>query len=691
MENKIICAIVFLIGLMLLLFQQAKAQPTIFKQPLSPRIANYDIDVRLDTEKKMIYGREKLTWFNKTGDVITELQFHLYWNAFRNNKSTFMIESNNSSDIDEEDWGFIEVDKINLLNGDDLTSKMEFIHPDDDNADDKTVFRLLLSSPILPDQSIKLNIDFTAKIPQSPIANRAIAEHEYFFISQWFPKIGIYIDGKWNCHQYHHHSEFFADYGVYNVNITIPEKNIVGATGIEVEAKNNGDGTAIHSYHAEDVHDFAWTTSPEFIEVKGKSQDVNIRILLQPDHKGQAQRHLEAAKVAVEYFQNWYGDYPFPNLTVVDPRRNAMASGGMEYPTLITAGTFYGIPEGLRMVEMIIIHEFGHNFWYHLVASNEFEEAWLDEGINSYCENLILADHYGPIGNLIDIMGIEISDWQFSRLQYLIFPDLDPIVQKSWEYYSGNSYAVNAYQKPALMLITLQNYLGKETMQRIMRAYFERWKFKHPKTQDVIDVANEVAGQDLNWFFDQALFGTAVLDYSVEKIFTLEVKKNDGYDFMFSVQEEDSSATDTTKVDVTNEKMSKNLETDSVSLKSDADSAKTSQNMYYSGVDIRRLGDFKFPVEIEMTFENGERIREQWDGLDLWKKLRYTKATKLVSATVDPDHKIPIDINFTNNSRTVKSQSKGINKLAIRFLFWMQLLLDQPEFLNAFTGMGFNL
>ncbi len=694
MGNKNIYMMLFSIGSILLLYHPVKAQPVIFKQPLSPRIANYDISVRLDTEKKMINGKEKLTWFNKTGEAITELQFHLYWNAFRNNKSTFMIESKSRSDIDDDDWGFIEVKRIVLSTGEELTESMEFIHPDDDNADDRTVFRLQLLAPLLPNRSVVLNIEFTAKVPQPPIANRAFAEKEYFFISQWFPKIGVYIDGKWNCHQYHRYSEFFADYGVYNVQITVPEKNIVGATGIEEQAKDNGDGTATHFYHAEDVHDFAWTTSPEFIEIKGKSQDVDIRVLLQPDHKGQGQRHLEAAKVAVEYFQNWYGQYPYPNLTVVDPRRKAMASGGMEYPTLITAGTFYGIPEGFRMVEMVIIHEFGHNFWYHLVANNEFEEAWLDEGINCYSESQIFADHYGPVGDMIDVMGIKINDQQLHRAQYLVFPDLDPIVQKSWDYYSGASYATNSYQKPALILTTLQNYLGKETMQRIMRTYFESWKFKHPKTQDFIAVANEVAGQDLNWFFDQALFSTAVLDYSVDRIFTREVKKNEGYDFKLSIPEEDSSAIDTTEINVTEDTMSQKLKTDTISLEpdtTDSVKSKTKQKLYYSSIDIRRLGDFKFPVEIEMVFENGEKIHEAWDGHGLWKKFRYTKATKLVSATVDPDNKIPIDINFTNNSRAIKSQSKGINKLAVRFLFWMQLLLDQPEFLNVFTGMGFDM
>jgi aminopeptidase N len=170
---------------------------------------------------------------------------------------------------------------------------------------------------------------------------------------------------------------------VYDVQITLPGEFVVGATGIEIDVADNGDGTKTHRYRAEDVHDFAWTASPEFLVFTDRVQDVEIRALVQPDHAEQGQRHLEAAKVAVAYFQDHYGDYPYPNLTVVDPRRGARGSGGMEYPTLITAGTYYRLPTGVRALEGVIVHEFAHNFWYHLLASNEFEEPWLDEGITT--------------------------------------------------------------------------------------------------------------------------------------------------------------------------------------------------------------------------------------------------------------------------------------------------------------------
>jgi len=672
MRNRFSLARLRHYGVFVIFCSSLSAQSIIFSNPLSPRIANYDIDVRLDADKRLLHGNETLKWFNKSGDVITELQFHLYLNAFRNNRSTFMKESRGAhrgNRIDKEGWGFVEVNRIKLGSGEELTEKMEFIHPDDDNAEDKTVFRLPLLKSLLPNDMIVVHIDFTAKLPQPPFA-RTGAKDEFFFVGQWFPKIGVYIDGEWNCHQFHSNAEFFADYGVYNVRMTVPERNTVGATGLLVERKKNTDGTVTHFYHAEDVHDFAWTTSPEFVEFTGKTQDVDIRVLMQPDHADQGPRHLEAAKTAVEYFQNWYGDYPFPNLTVVDPRRGAFDAGGMEYPTLITAGTFYGMPAGLRFVENAIIHEFGHNFWYHLLASNEFEESWMDEGINTYTEMQIMNDKYGPIGDMIDFLGIRINTGQLQRLRYLFGADLDPTVRPAWGYYSGNSYGVNSYSKPGMLLTTLYNYLGKETMGKLVRAYVARWRFKHPKTRDFINVANEVAGQDLNWFFDQALFSNAVLDYSVERVSTREIKKDEGYDFTLSVAQPNSAMTNR-----------KSAERD------DGDSIKSKQKMYENTVSIRRLGAFKFPVEIVTTFGNGEKVRESWDGKELWKKFRYVKPVKLVSATVDPDNKIPLDVNFTNNSKAIEASTLGINKLSARWLFWMQFLLDQPEFTNLFSAI----
>ncbi len=639
----------------------AYSQPLLFPKPLSPRIANYDIDVKLDAEKKMLSGKETIKWLNKSSDVINEMQFHLYLNGFRNSRSTFMEESGGrfrSTTMEKGNWGFIEVKKIVLHSGEDVTAKMHYIQPDNENKDDKTVFSLPLSSPLNPGDSISLTIEFEEKLPEPPIA-RTGAKNEFFFVGQWFPKVGVYIDGAWNCHQFHANSEFFADFGVYNVRMTVPEKNILGATGLEYDVKKNGDGTATHFYHAEDVHDFAWTTSPDYVEFRGREQDVDIRVLMQPDHKGQGLRHLEAAKLAVRYFQNWYGDYPFPNLTVVDPRRGAGQVGGMEYPTLITAGTTYGMPDDLRLVELVIIHEFGHNYWYHMLASNEFEESWLDEGINTYSEIKILHDIYGS-GDAINLCGFQLNDLQLQRSGYISRPGSDPTVRKAWEYSSQGSYGVNSYSKPGLILTTLENYLGDLTMSKIMRTYVERWSFKHPKSQDFVNVVNDVTGKDFNWFFDQALYTSKKLDYSVDRVQTAEAKDNAGFDY--DVSDDHIQSKDT-----------------KVASKEDT------KGRFESEVLVRRVGDFKFPVVLEVVFENGERVREHWDGEDLWKKFRYTKSSRLVSATVDPDSKIPLDVNYTNNSKTIEPQQLGINKTSFNFMFYLQTIMDEPDLMNILS------
>lgn len=613
----------------------AAGQPVIFENALSPRIASYDIEVKLDAETGILHGKETLYWRNASSYPVNELQFHLYQNAFRNTKSSFMKETLGSkpeTKMKPKQYGFIDIESISLATGEDLKAKMEFIHPDDDNAEDRTVLRVPLPRPLLPGQVITVKIEFTEKLPEPPFA-RSGAKKDFFFVSQWFPKTGVFVDGRWNCHQYHSHTEFFADYGVYNVKMTVPSKNLVGATGIEVSRMDNGDGTATHFYHAEDVHDFAWTTSPKFIEFKTRQNHVDIRLLLQAAHKNQAERHLEAARLAVKYFESWYGPYPYPNLTVVDPAPGAGGAGGMEYPTLITAGTLRVMPKGVRAVEMVIIHEFGHNYWYHLVGSNEFEESWLDEGINTYSEIQIVHDIYGAEGSMVDWLGLKADDLQIRRYSYLAAPNLDPVIRNGWQYYNGASYTAMSYSKPALMLITLENYLGKETMNKIMREWLARFSFQHPHTRDFITVANEVSGQKLDWFFDQALFSNAVLDYAVSSVSSKEIEKGKGYDFDYS----------------TDKPLPKFLP-----LKTEESDKASPEKMYLSVVKVRRLGEFRFPVEIEMVFDDGEKLREKWDGQDIWKEFRYVKPKKLVSATVDPDKKIPLDLNWQNNTRTAE-------------------------------------
>jgi len=697
------CCMLFLAGSLLIL-KTGAGQPVLFPEPKSPRIANYDIDVRLDAAARLLHGHEILRWRNTANHAVEELQFHLYLNGFRNNQSTFMRESggrHRGESLSKEGWGYIEIDSLTSAAGEEWLSRTDFIQPDDGNTEDKTVLRLLLPRSLPPGETITLRLAFTAKLPEPPMARTGIKK-EFVMAGQWFPKIGVYENGAWNCHQFHANSEFYADFGVYNVNITVPRDYIVGATGLCHATTDNPDSTITHRFHAEDVHDFAWTASPDFIVLNGRSQDVEIRALIQKDHASMGARYLKAAEIAVAWFQDQYGDYPYPNLTVVDPRRGAAGAGGMEYPTLITAWGAYGMPEGIRALEMVIMHEFGHNYWYHLVASNEFEEAWLDEGINTFSEMQILADTYGEAGSMVDFRGIRISDTQMQRMSYISEPGLDPILQPAWKYYSGGNYASMSYNKPGLMLLTLQNWLGRETMNRILRTWFERWQFKHPRSTDFVAVVNEVSGQNFDWFFDQALHSTAVLDYSVSLITSKKENKGRGFDYFSADSAAAALTADTlasTDAGADADSLRKDTEADSAESalddkhedKKEAGKKEEEKALYHSTVHVRRLGEFIFPVELQMIFADGDTVTEKWDGKARWHKFSVTRPSRLLSATIDPENKILLDVQLTNNSRTLEISSRGINKLTARLLFWTQFFLDMPAFFNLFTAFSPNM
>ncbi|HWR50582.1 MAG TPA: hypothetical protein VN428_05720 [Bryobacteraceae bacterium] len=197
----------------------------------APRIASYDIDARLDPKTRGIHGRQVLTWLNDSPDEIRELQFHLYMNAFRNERSTVMREAGGwlAERLKERnEWGWIDVKSIRIENGPDLRKAIRYIQPDDGNKDDQTVMAVTLPQPVKPGAAIRIAMDFFTKLPRG--VRRTGWHGDYYFVAQWFPKIGVWekagerysTQGRWNCHQFHLNSEFYFDFGDYNVNLTVP-------------------------------------------------------------------------------------------------------------------------------------------------------------------------------------------------------------------------------------------------------------------------------------------------------------------------------------------------------------------------------------------------------------------------------------------------------------------------------------
>jgi len=656
-----------LLFLLVFLIQDTLLPQTIFPTPLSPRNASYDMEVTLNPKTKILDGFEVLHWRNISSDVINELRFHLYLNAFKNTKSTFIKESGGQlrgltfNEGADSNWGWIDVLSMKIQNGEDLTNKITFIHPDDNNTDDQTVISIPLAKQIKPGETVNINIKFKSKLPK--IFARTGFAGDYFLVGQWFPKIGVYefpgiryaTKGGWNCHQFHANSEFYADFGVYNVSITLPQKYIVGAVGIKVDEKKNNNGTNTIKFHAEDVIDFAWTASPRFKVVEKQWKHVNVKIMLQPEHFAQAGRHIKAITAALDYFDKHVGKYPYPNLTIVDAPIKGFGSAGMEYPTFITSSSLWGMPEGIRITEQAIIHEFGHNYFMGMLASNEFEEAWMDEGINTYMESRIMNHTYGNKTSLINIAGYHEGDLESSRQGYVGMwnPKIAEDSRYAWEYPDGG-YGSITYYKTTIWLTTLDRLVGRKVMDEIMQTYFERWKFKHPCGKNFIDIVNEIVkkrlgnkfGEDMNWFFDEVLYGTNICDYELHGINISKIRKPLGiYD---SLGKKLLFKTNYNKRDI---------------------------DLYHSKVVVFRLGEVIMPVEILVHFDNGMDTLVNWSGKERTFDIRFDKPEKVVWAKVDPDHKIYIDMNLNNNSYTTKPESAPFKKYMTKFIFWVENLI----------------
>ncbi len=623
---------------------------------LSKHIVDYRINATLIPEEKAVQGQEILTWLNNSDNPVSELQFHLYLNAFKNNRSTFLKEQGGLSrrfEVDEKNWGQIEVNRIKIRDGADLAQVMEFIQPDDGNKDDQTVMKVTLPEPVPPHTQIILEINFHAKLPK--VIARAGFVDDFFMISQWFPKIGVLQADGWNCHQYHNHSEFFADFGIFEVKITAPENYVIGASGKKTSAAKNPDGSKTQTFYQEDIHDFAWTACPDFVEfhepysLDNPPVQTEIILLVHRSHLKLKDRYLESLKHGIEFYSRSYGAYPYPTITLVDPPLNAAAAGGMEYPTLFTTMGAWFFPKGLLLPEMVTIHEFGHGYWYGMVASNEFEEAWLDEGINTYSEIKAMTQYYGKGRSMLNVGPLHIGDLAYNRISISGSGRMDPILKKSWEFYSGGSYALNSYSKAALSLLMLERYLGKDTMGRVMRTYFDRWKFRHPTTSDFIDVAEQISGQDLRWFFNQFWGSPDKLDYAIGKLKSVKVKKDAGiFHGQFTPPAKERA---------------KKKEEDS-------------SDIYRNEVVIVRKGELIFPQEILILFENGEKIREKWDGRDRWKRFVFVKSTRLKSAQLDPSGIMIMDINHINNSMTMNPNKMTPFKYALAAMLRFQMMLS---------------
>ena len=661
---------------------------------LSNRTVSYSIDAQLDPVKHTITGKQVLTWRNRSTQPVCSLYLHLYLNAFDGPGSTFMTEQRASesgfrSNVDTKDgeFGFIRLDKV-MQEG--AAAKWTFVQPDGGPKTDRSVVRIDLPRPVAAGATTQLDIDFFDQLP------RVVARTGYYgtfhLVAQWFPKVAVLelpgergaTSPRWNAHEFHLHSEFYADFGSYDVRITVPRDYTVGATGALTGSPVEKDGKVTHRYVQHDVHDFAWTADNRYAKplVKtwnGPNGPVQVSVLYTPDYISNAQPVLQATIDSLDYFSKTLGPYPYGTVTAVVPPYGADEAGGMEYPTFFTASSTRQDQPGTLgrfALDFVTIHEFGHGYFYGIVATNEFEEPMLDEGMNEYWNQRMMTARKQDLNLTTPLLrafgiGTKLSPFDMERIAASLDDPADALGINSWSRLSSGSFGT-VYSRTATLMRQIEALVGTPAMERAVRLYYERWKFRHPSVADLREALAEGTGRRdiVNAHFDAFIYGTGQVDDRVASIQTAELLPQPGYWTHAGKQ-----------VLIGSKALEKAIEDRRKAWKAKHADAKDWQGAfaYKTRVVVRRDGQ-KVPQVLRVRFADGSHRDLPVDTQGSWQRFELVTPAKAVSAQLDPDDLIRTDVSELNDSRTVEADGSASRRWFGDFTSFLQSLFALLSF-----------
>jgi hypothetical protein len=513
------------------------------------QFVHFEIDVRLDDEKHMLHGYEKLTYVNNSPNELTYIYMHIWPNAYRDNNTALGQQLKENGELffyyaKDEDRGYI--DSLDWhVDGEMVPAEIDYVNPD--------IVKLILTKPVAPGGQCVITTPFRVKIPSGRISRLGHIGQQYQ-ITQWYPKPAVYDANGWNPIPYLDQGEFYSEFGTYDVKITLPKNYVLGATGDIVNNQAEIDwlsGLAektkeiktfdkkdlahpasstemktIH-FHQENVHDFAWFCDKRYHVLKGEvelphsKRKVTSWVMFTNQYADLWKDAIPYVNDAVYYYSLWNGDYQYNHCTAVDGALSA--GGGMEYPNITVIG---GVPNA-RVLETVIMHEVGHNWFYGMLGSNERVHGWMDEGINSanelrynetkYPNGALVGGNDGPskTARMFDLGRYKQKAQYYQLYAVTARQCIDqPIETHSAEFTTFN-YAAIMYSKSAVCFDYLRGYLGDTLYDKCFQTYFDRWHFKHPQPSDIRVVFEEVSGRPLGWFFDDMIGTDKKLDYKI--------------------------------------------------------------------------------------------------------------------------------------------------------------------------------
>ncbi len=501
------------------------------------------ITVSLDDVTHVLHAQQEFTYTNNSPIALDTIWMHLWPNAYSEPNTALDKQLMRMGNVklhfaSEKDRG--RIDSLDFRSaGEALTWALHEEHPD--------IAWIKLNSSLASGSSITITTPFRVKIPHSRYSRLGHTGQAYH-ITQWYPKPAVFDKDGWHAMPYLTQGEFYSEFGSFDVSITLPKNYVVGATGIlqteeekaflsdrATREANNSDNpfppsdpaTKTIRFIQDSIHDFGWFADKRFIVRKGSvtllrsGRTIDTYTMFTPKNAALWENSIEYVNESVRLYSEWVGDYPYDACTAIDG--TISAGGGMEYPMITIIGNM-GSKESL---DNVIAHEVGHNWFYGILASNEREHPWMDEGMNSFVELRYMRERYPDGGITIDApllrnltKGIKDGHRFQSEAMYRINArrNLDqPICKHSTDFTMLN-YGGIVYSKTAMVFDHLFAYLGAEIFDRCMRAYFDEWKFRHPSPADVKAVFERESGRDLGWVFNGLICSEEKIDLKAEKL-----------------------------------------------------------------------------------------------------------------------------------------------------------------------------
>jgi hypothetical protein len=512
---------------------------------------NYDIQVKLDDIKHELSAFESIEYKNNSPSTLSYIYMHLWPNAYQKKRTALFrqLEKNKNRSyyrLKENEFGGIDSLDFRVSG-----EKLKWVFCKKDSID---VAKVFLLKPLEPGESVVITTPFKVKIPSASISRLGHVGQQYQ-ITQWYPKPAVFDKDGWQQMPYLNQGEFYSEFGTFDVKITLPENYVVGATGDLVDGINEEKWIAnrveqskdsifrsqwidktpesatnfktLH-FHQEQVHDFAWFTSKNYlimkdeVELPNSKSKVTAWALFSPKYFQNWQNATKYVCRALYDYSKWNGDYIYKHATAVEGALSAGA--GMEYPNI----TVLPAEGDTTMLDLVVAHEVGHNWFYGMLGTNERKYAWMDEGINTSNEIRYMDTHYQGV-DLLKSYGVPSFLGKFVGLE-----KLDDRAVQSLEYiaqtranmaqacninakdYSSRNYGAIVYAKSGLSFYYLRQYLGDELYDKVMKTYFETWKIKHPQPKDLQYIAESISGKNLTWLFQDLLGTKEVVDYKIK-------------------------------------------------------------------------------------------------------------------------------------------------------------------------------